>query len=521
MSDEQRSGSDTTPSTDGVTRRGLLAGAAAIGAAGALPETADAAASSKHRRPHRGRRAAAGTPPASSADVVVVGAGLAGLTAARQVVAAGRSVIVLEARGRVGGRVWAYDLGGGEIAERGGTFIGPTQDHIAALVQDLGLGTFPTYDTGNDVYYADGSKSTYSDTGPTGTAPLDPTILADLANVVGDLDNKAATVNVDQPWNNPNAASWDSQTLETYIESMSQSARFRKLATVACRPIFGCESRDISLLFVVFYIASSGNEKTTGTFERNFDTRGGAQMSRIVGGSQLIPMKMAAQLGNRVVLNQPVRRIVQSGASAQVSTDSVTITGKRVIVATPPALAGRIEYEPLMPNSRDQLTQRMGQGNLLKITAAYDRPFWRDAGLNGQVVSIDGLANVTFDDSPQSGSPGVLLAFVGGDAARAYWSMTPDAAKQAVLQDFANYFGPQAMSPKDYVVTNWPAEEWTRGCPVGLGSPGTLFEYGPALREPVGLIHWAGTETSNYWNGYMDGAVRSGERAAAEAVAGL
>ena len=502
-----------------VTRRRLLAGAAAAGAAGALPDPADAA-SGPHRRRHR-RRGAATKPPASSADVVVVGAGLAGLTAARRVAAAGRSVIVLEARDRVGGRVWAYDLGSGEIAERGATFIGPTQDHIAALVTELGLGTFATWDTGNDLYVADGMKSTYSDTAPTGTAPLDPTILADIVNVVMDLDNKATTIDVNQPWNNPNAASWDSQTLESYIESMSQSARFRKLATIACRPIFGSEARDISLLFVVFYIASSGNETTQGTFERNFNTRNGAQMSRIQGGTQRIPQLMAEQLGGRVAVGQPVRRIVQSSSSAQVITDSATVTGRRVIVATPPALAGRIEYSPLMPNSRDQLTQRMGQGNLIKVTAAYDRPFWRDAGLNGQVVSLDGLANVCFDDSPPSGSPGVLLAFVGGDAARSYWSMTPDAARQAVLSDFVNYFGPAATSPRDYVVTNWPAEEWTRGCPVGLGTPGTLYEYGPALRDPVGLIHWAGTETSNYWNGYMDGAVRSGERAAGEVLTEL
>ena len=518
MTYDQRSSQDDQPEPGHhVTRRSLLAGAAALGAAGAIPGAADAA--TRHTRTHRRRRATATS--GTSADAVIVGGGLAGLTAARNISAAGHSVIVLEARNRVGGRVWAYDIGGGDIAERGGTFIGPTQDHIAALATNLGLSTFPTYDTGNDVYYADGSKSTYSDTGATGTAPLDPTILADLATVVQDLDNKATTINVNQPWANPNAEAWDAQTLESYINSMSQSARFRKLASVACRPIFGCESRDISLLFTVFYIASSGNETTQGTFERNFDTRQGAQMNRIVGGSQLIPMKMAEQLGASVRLNQPVRKIIQSGSSAQVITDTATFTGRRVVVATPPTLAGRIYYEPLMPNSRDQLTSRMGQGNLLKITAVYDRPFWRDQGLNGQVVSLDGLANVCFDDSPPSGSPGVLLAFVGGDAARSYWSMSPSTAQAAVLQDFANYFGSQALSPKQYVLTNWPAEEWTRGCPVGLGTPGTLYAYGTALREPVGLIHWAGTETSNYWNGYMDGAVRSGERAANEVIAGL
>jgi monoamine oxidase len=507
----------------GVTRRGLLAGAAVVAGSAALPDAAAAAAKRpRHKRPHRTRKAP--PPPATGtrgADVVVVGAGLAGLVAARNVAATGHSVIVLEARNRVGGRIWAFDLGGGDVAERGGTFIGPTQNHLAGLAGALGIGTFPVYDQGNDVYYANGQRSLYSDSLPTGTAPPDPTILADLTLVVQDLDNKAATIDVNSPWTNPNAATWDAETLASYINSMSSSTRFRQLATVACRPIFGAESRDLSLLFVLFYIASSGDEKNTGTFERNFDTRGGAQMSRFVGGSQRITDTIASQLGSRVMLNQPVRRITQSGGGAQVLTDTLTVNAKRVIVATPPALAARIVYEPLLSEARDQLMQRLGQGNLIKITAVYNRPFWRDANLTGQAVSIDGLANVTFDDSPENGSRGVLLAFVGGDAARTYQSMPAAAAQQAVLQDFANYFGSQALSPTSYVETNWTGEEWTRGCPVGLAGPGVLLEYGHALREPSGLIHWAGTETSTFWNGYMDGAVRSGERAAGEVLAGL
>jgi len=505
-----------------VTRRGLIAGAAALGAAATLPDAATARRrhpGHEHQRPHRPKKAA-GT-SASSADVVVVGAGLSGLTAARNIVAAGRSAIVLEARDRVGGRIWNFDLGRGEISERGATFVGPTQGRLMALADAVGVPTFPVYDQGSNVYYVNGQRSLYSDTGPTGTAPLDPTILADLALVVQDLDNKAATIDVNSPQSNPNAAAWDAMTLETYINSMSQSPRFRELATVAARPIFGSEARELSLLFVVFYIASSGDEHNVGTFERNFDTRGGAQMSRFVGGSQVIPEKVAAQLGHNVLLGHPVRRIVQSPGGVTVSADGLTVTGKRVVVALPPTLAGRIDYEPLLPEARDQLMQRLGQGNLIKTTAVYDRPFWRDAGLTGQAVSIDGLANVTFDDSPPGGSPGVLFAFVGGDSARKYQAMSATDRRQAVLNDFANYFGPQALTPRTYVDTNWAAEEWTRGCPVGLAGPGTLFAYGHALREPVGLIHWAGTETSNYWNGYMDGAVRAGERVAREVLAGL
>jgi monoamine oxidase len=512
-----------TEPADALTRRGLLAGAAAVGAAAALPEAAEARR--RHRRKHKhGQRQGATTTPGSSpsADVVVVGAGIAGLTAARNVVAAGKSVIVLEARDRVGGRMWNHDLGGGVISERGGTFAGPTQGHLLALAKAVGVDTFDTYDTGNNVFYDGSSVTTYSDTSPLGTAPPDPQTLPDVTTTVAQFDQMSTSVPVDAPWTAASAADWDQQTLDTWIRAnTSNSARYRSLVSVATRAIFGAEPRDLSLLFVLFYIASSGDEQNPGTFERNFDTRGGAQMSRFVGGSQEIPLRVAAQLGSRVMLNQPVRRIVRSSGSARVVADRVTVTGKRVIVAIPATLAGRIDYQPLLPEARDQFTSRSAQGSLIKVGVRYDRAFWRDNQLNGQAVSLTGPVCFTVDDSPPSGTPGVMFGFVGGDAARNFIAMSPAARKAAVLAEFAAMFGPQASSARDYFETNWTAEEWTRGCPVALPSPGTLLEYGPALRQPVDLIHWAGTETSPYWNGYMDGAVRSGERTAREVLAEL
>ena len=154
----------------------------------------------------------------------------------------------------------------------------------------------------------------------------------------------------------------------------------------------------------------------------------------------------------------------------------------------------------------------------MKVTAVYPRPFWRDAGLNGTAVSYTGPANVTFDDSPENGSAGVIFGFVGGDEARSFMRRSTAARRAAVLDNFTTYFGPQAGNPRSYFETNWTREEWTRGCPVAIAGPGTLLAYGPALRKPVGRIHWAGTETSTFWNGYMDGAVRSAERAAREVL---
>lgn len=504
----------------GITRRRFVAGALTGGAVAAFPASAEAA---KHRKRHRRNH---------HADVVVVGAGFAGLTAARLIAAAGHTVTVLEARIRVGGRAWNHDLGGGRVSERGATFAGPTQDHILALAQTVGVSTFPTYDTGENIYVNNVDNplgligpQRYSDSGPlgglTGTAPPDPTIVAELAEVVQQLDQMSGQVPVDAPWSASSAASWDSPTLQSWIDANSVTPRVKALVPAATRPIFGAEPRELSLLFVLFYIAASGNEQNPGSFERNFDTRNGAQQWRFAGGTQEIASRVADGLGHRVVLGSPVRQIIRERSGVSVVSERVTATAKRVIVAIPPTLAGRIHYHPGLPFARDQLIQRYPQGTLTKVAAVYDTPFWRGNGLTGTVLDTGGPVNASFDDSPPEGTPGVLFGFVGGDNARSYNTMSAAARQAAVVGQYVSWFGPQAANPVAFFDTNWSGEVWTRGCPVGIPSLGTLLAYGPLIRRPVGRIHWAGTETSTYWNGYMDGAVRSGERAAAEVLAGL
>jgi monoamine oxidase len=204
-----------------------------------------------------------------------------------------------------------------------------------------------------------------------------------------------------------------------------------------------------------------------------------------------------------------------------VHSDRLTVKAKRVIIAMAPVLTARIHYEPGLPSGRDHLTQRFPQGTLTKVGAVYKTPFWREAGYNGQAFDTGGPVSQTFDDSPPSGRPGVVFGFVGGDNARKYNSMRPKSRRAAVLEQFARYWGPKAHHPIAFFETNWSSEVWTRGCPVGIPTLGALSTYGPHLKAPVGPIHWAGTETSDYWNGYMDGAVRSGERAAREVLAEL
>src|SRR3954463_12261991 len=452
------------------TRRSAIGGAAAGAAAAAGP--AEAATAKKK--------------PTRYVDVVVVGAGLAGLSAARRLAHAKRSVVLLEADSRVGGRVLNLDIGGGKITEGGAEFIGETQNHIASLAKTLGLETFKTYNEGNNLYYRNGTALPYQSTGPLGPVPPDPTGGVDAEQALVKLDQMASEVNRDAPWESPNAAEWDSQTFETWKQDNVKTPNGQFLLDVACTSVFSVEPRDVSLLFVLFYIAAAGNESTPGTLERLVTTAPGAQSDRIVGGPQLIPLAMARKLGKRVVLGSPVRKIKQQKDRVRVESDKLIAVGQRVIVAIPPPLAGRLQYTPRLPALRDQLTQRMPQGSVMKVIAIYDKPFWRDKGWTGQVVSDVGPAQVTFDNTPPEGSPGALMAFVEASIARKLNEVSPNELKQKVLDNYALYFGDEAKNATGFIEKRWDGDIWHRGCPVCVPGPGVLLDFGKALREPCG-----------------------------------
>lgn len=440
----------------------------------------------------------------SSVDVAVIGAGLAGLTAARTLAKAGHSVVVLEARDRVGGRTLNVDIGAGKTVEIGGQWVGPTQKRVLALIEELGLETFPTYRRGRHLFEHKGRLRSYA-----GTIPrVSPLALAEVGVASARLNRMARSVDTAAPWTTRHAARWDSETFATWARRNVRTSTARDLVRLAIWAVWATEPEDLSLLHVLFYISSAGS------FEALINTEGGAQDSRVVGGSQLITLRIAAELGDSVLLDTPVQRIVHRGDEVTVQSPSATVRARRAIVAMTPALAGRIAYEPPLPALRDGLTQRMAQGSVVKCIAVYPEPFWREQRLSGQATSADGPVSVTYDNSPPDGSPGVLLAFLEAGAARRAADLPEHERRAQVIGCLTHLFGERAATPQRYIDKAWAADPWSAGCYGGFMTPGAWRANGPALRAPIGPLHWAGAETATTWNGYMDGAIGSGETVA-------
>jgi monoamine oxidase len=442
------------------------------------------------------------------ADVVVVGAGFAGLTAARRLTALGHAVTVLEGRDRVGGRSYTTTIAGVPV-DLGGTFVGPTQTEVNALARELGCRTVATYSRGKNLIRWRGRVRSYRSTIP----KLSMLELVDVSRIQWRFERLSRQISLSEPWRARVADRLDQQTLERWLRSVHAGPSTRDLMAIMSRVTWGCEPDEVSMLHAVRYV------KAAGGLGRMLDVRGGAQQDRFPAGTQQIALRMAEELGDRVRLGEVVERIEHGVLGAVVHTTRGRHTARAIVIAIPPEHRAAIAFEPPLPDGCAELAAHWPHGHLSKAYAAYETPFWRTAGHSGEALCDDGAVFITFDVSPgDQDGPGILLGFAD---ARTFDQLAPEDRRARALECFATLFGEDALHPVDYVDHCWGADRFAPGGPTAAVPPGSWTTYGQWLRRPVDGIFWAGTETADQWTGFLDGAVRSGRRAADEVAAHL
>ena len=442
-----------------------------------------------------------------NADACVVGAGYAGLTAARRLGQGAQSVVVLEARDRVGGRIWTQHLSDGAPVDRGGAWLAPYHDAIYALAGEMGVTTYKTWVKGAHLL-VDGTRVRRY----TGLIPkISPLAVITIALAQAKLDRMAKRVPLEAPWTAKRATEWDQRSVAWYLErSGIRTAIGRDLFEMAVRGLFTGDLNDVSFLHLLYLVHAHGS------INNLFSIKGGSQENLVNGGAGSIAQRVADELGDALHLNAPVRSIMQRDDHVLVETGDLVVSARHVVVAVPPALALEIAFDPALSEDRMTLYRNAVAGPEAKTLIVYNEPFWRAEGFSGQTSEPGSAAEVTLDATPASGTPGVIASFTFGPVAERVQALDPGVRQRAVVDALTARLGPRAASPAKFIETAWWEEEWTRGCSMAHFPPGILTRYGPLLREPFGRVHWAGTETATTSHGAIDGAVRSGERAAAE-----
>jgi monoamine oxidase len=441
----------------------------------------------------------------NNADVVVVGAGLSGLKAAQQLVAQGRSVIVLEAKDRVGGRLKAGNAGG-HVVDCGGQWVGAGHTFLLSEARRLGVDTYQQYESGKTVMQLLGKLVQF-----TGAVPKMPFLsLLELVLLQRRWDREMKTVPADAPWSAPRAAEWDGQTLESWIVRNVRTSAARQFARLVPRGAWAVEASQVSYLWFLDALRSG---EGLGTL---MAVKGGALDAKFKGGMHQLAARMADDLGERVVLDAAVQKISQNSEDVCVTTNKGEFRARHIIVTAPPGTVSRIAFEPHLPAVRDGLQQRMPMGAIIKVIVAYKEPFWSRLGYSGQVATDDDTLGIVMEDTREDGAC-TLLCFIEGRHAIELSSAGAREREKKVIASLVRFFGNAAADYIDYVDNDWLLEPYTHGY-VGHMPPGVMTRFGHALREPCGRIHWAGTETSTEWAGYIEGALRSGVRAASEVV---
>lgn len=433
-------------------------------------------------------------------DVVIVGAGAAGLTAANQLRKAGLSVAVLEARDRVGGRLWT-DTIEGAMLEIGGQWVSPDQDALIETVADLGLETFSRYREGDSVYIGpDGTVSRF-----TGDVfPVSAETEAVITDITERLDAMVAEIDPDRPWAHPRAEEWDRVSWDAWLRAQTDDDEaVRNLAFATGSAMLTKPTHAFSLLQSLLMAASAGSYSNLVDADFILD-------KRVVGGLQQVPLLLAERLGDDVFLNEPVRTMEWSDAGVTAIADGMTVRARHGILALAPVLYNRISFVPALPRLQHQMHQHLSMGFVIKVHAVYDRPFWREQGLSGTAFSPYELSHEAYDNTNHGDERGTLVGFVSDRNADDVFRVSAEERRERILESLSHYYGPEAKNPVVYYESDWGAEEWTRGAYAASFDLGGLSRYGADLRTPVGPVHFACSDLAGAGYQHVDGAIRMG-----------
>jgi monoamine oxidase len=438
------------------------------------------------------------TTPTRSVDVVIVGAGLAGLSAADWLTRQGHDVVVLEGRDRVGGRIRTTEVAGVQV-DAGATWVAPDHDAMHALIKRLGGQIVPQFHDGKGVISFDGRRK------PKSLTALAPWVALDIMRIMKALQRIVDTLPVSEPWNHPKAAEYDAISLGEWLTFKRALKGTRKFIGMVSLVHWGAPVGDLSLFHALRYI------KTLGGLEHMLAVEGGDQQDRILETAHSLVTRFAETLGARVIVDAPVRSITTVGDQVTVQTGNDIFQARHTIVTAAPSHRSAIEFTPALPEPHYGLARSWRLGALSKAFVAYDRPFWRSEGLSGEAVSDDETVFLTFDVSPSPEGPGILMVFCD---ARGFDAYDRDERSRRVIRHLTHLYGDHAGRFIDYEDFSWGNDNFAPGGPNPAVPPKAWTTFGPFLRDPVGLVRWAGTETAEEFSGTMNGAILSGQRAA-------
>ncbi|MCS7298323.1 MAG: NAD(P)/FAD-dependent oxidoreductase [Bacteroidia bacterium] len=429
-------------------------------------------------------------------DVIIVGGGVSGLYAAQLLRAASLDIQLIEGSSRIGGRLHTVYTPEGYPVDLGGQWIGQQHQRALQWIESHRIPLHPTHTKGYHLFIEGTSRRRYK-----GIIPrLSWIALAELGWALSRLKKMSRHVSVEKPWQIVKPA-WDETTLAAWMRRTFRTRQAYQTCAVGLATVLGCEPEEVSLWHTLFYIQSAGS------LEALIQIQGGAQEFKFSKGASSLTESLAEEIP--IMYSDPVQKVEWKRGKVRLFTKSGRHwDAHTVLFAIPPARLSSIEFEPPLPPLHSQLAQHMRMGTITKVVAIYDKPFWREDGLSGHVLKLDGALRITFDTSPPDDSYGQLTGFGTGKLARHLLSRPADERKEYYQKELEAIF---EKAPRQLYQKTWSEEPLIGGCYAGYFGPGGWQYVGETLRQHLPPLYWTGTERASIWMGYIEGAFRAAE----------